>query len=61
MPKVVFEKVDGNLGSKVTEFVHKNYPKLKDKELIIGVNGNVVKVLEHKDLSPLFLSLSIFQ
>ena len=39
----------------VTEYVYKNYPTYKDKQLIINELGNHFKVYKHKDASPLVL------
>lgn len=45
----------------VTEYVYKNYPTYKDKQLIINELGSHFRVYKHKDGSPLILGKGIIK
>ncbi len=44
---------------KIKEYVYKNYPTYKDKELIIKEFGSHFLIFKHKDGGPLILGKSI--
>ena len=52
---------DKQLEEQVTEYVYKNYPTYKDKQLIIKELGNHFRVYKHKDASPLILGKTIIK
>lgn len=50
-----------DITEQVREYVYKNYPTYKDKELIIKELDNHFRVYKHRDGSPLILGKQIIK